>query len=155
MNQIYAPEKIEFIGKSLFLAGPTPRSADVQSWRPEALDLLGQLHFKGTVLIPERRDWTTKFEYNEQVEWEWQGLENCDAIVFWIPRNLKTGVFGLTTNIEFGMYVKSGKIRYGRPDSADNVSYLDSLYLKHTTLQPHNSLEYLLNDIMNFLEVNF
>jgi len=150
MKQIYTPEKIEFVGKSIFLAGPTPRSIDVQSWRPEALDLLSQLHFDGTVLIPERRDWATKFEYNEQVEWEWQGLENCHAIVFWIPRNLST-MPAFTTNVEFGSYVRSGRAYYGRPDGSPKNDYLDWLYEKVTKREPENNLENLLERVINGL----
>ena len=38
---------------SIFLAGPTPRSNDIKSWREEAIKILEQLEFEGIVYIPE------------------------------------------------------------------------------------------------------
>ncbi len=143
MNVVYCPRKIEFLGKSIFLAGPTPRSADVRSWRPIALHILEDLKFAGTVLVPERDDWSRSFEYTDQVEWEWEGLENCTAIAFWIPRELKT-MPAFTTNVEFGSYVRSQRAWYGRPDSSPKCDYLDWLYGKTTGRKPFNNLRDLL-----------
>jgi hypothetical protein len=56
MNVVFADEPLEFRPPSLFLAGPTPRSAEVASWRPGALHILSELGFGGSVLVPERRD---------------------------------------------------------------------------------------------------
>ena len=40
--------------KSVFLAGPTPRQKDIDSWRPEAIEIFrGRLQFTGTLLVPE------------------------------------------------------------------------------------------------------
>ena len=143
MKTIYTPEPVILEGKSIFLAGPTPRSIHVKSWRPNALELLEILDFGGTVLVPERRDWATKFDYLSQVEWEWEGLENCLAIVFWVPRHLGT-MPAFTTNVEFGSYVRSGRAYYGRPDNASKCDYLDWLYEKVTSRKPHNNLYELL-----------
>src|SRR6266511_3357557 len=57
MDVVFADQLLQVRQPSLFLAGPTPRSADVPSWRPEALNLLRGLGFAGTVLVPERRGW--------------------------------------------------------------------------------------------------
>ncbi len=54
MNIIYSGDPPVFEAPSLFLAGPTPRRAEVLSWRPEAIQILGKGRFSGTVLIPER-----------------------------------------------------------------------------------------------------
>lgn len=147
MKVIYTPEPVILDGKSIFLAGPTPRSAEVASWRPYALELLDKLNFKGTVCVPERRDWKVAFEYNDQVEWEWQGLENCTAIVFWVPREVKT-MPAFTTNVEFGSYVRSGRAFYGRPDGSAKNRYLDWLYGKTTGRKPHNNLHELLMEVI-------
>ncbi len=143
MNVIYSPEPVILLGPSIFLAGPTPRSRDVQSWRPKALELLEKMNFDGTVLVPEHRNWDYQFDYMNQVEWEWEGLENCSAIVFWVPRELKT-MPAFTTNVEFGSYVRSGRAFYGRPDGSPKNSYLDWLYEKVTKRKPHNELGALL-----------
>jgi hypothetical protein len=115
--------------RSIFLAGPTPRSSDVKSWRPEALDYLRRTGFDGDVLVPERKDFKAQFGYCDQVEWELMGLERCSVVLFWVPRDMVT-MPALTTNVEFGMYIKSNKIVYGRPQTAANIRYLDVLYQK-------------------------
>lgn len=143
MKIIYTPESIKLEGRSIFLAGPTPRSKDVQSWRPHALELLEKLNFAGTVLIPECRTEVRNHEYLDQVEWEWKGLENCNRILFWVPRNLET-MPAFTTNVEFGSYVRSWRALYGRPDGSPKNDYLDWLYEKVTKRKPHNDLYSLL-----------
>lgn len=128
---------------SIFLAGPTPRSLKDPSWRPDALKILERLDYKGQVFIPE---WTVKEEhinYDNQVEWEYFGLENCTKVVVWVPRDLVT-MPAFTTNVEFGLYVKSGKMVYGRPDKAPKNRYLDWCYKKHNQLPVYNNLENLL-----------
>ena len=91
------------------------------------------------VLVPERRDWTVTFSYLDQVEWEYQGLETCSAIAFWIPRDVQT-LPGFTTNVEFGRYVGSGRCVYGRPDDVPHTGYLDWMYTKVTGRKPEHSL---------------
>jgi hypothetical protein len=111
----------------LFLAGPTPRSPEVLSWRPNALQLLDALLFPGTVFVPENPGpGGLSTSYEEQVRWEWACLERADAIVFWVPRELKT-LPGFITNIEFGLYCRSGKVLLGYPPAAPKMRYLHLL----------------------------
>jgi len=139
MNTVFADQPMELHHPTLFLAGPTPRSPEVPSWRPQALEWLRGLDFTGTVLVPERRDWSVKFNYLDQVEWEYAGLESCSVIAFWVPRKLET-LPGFTTNVEFGRYVGSGRCVYGRPEGAPHTRYLDWLYAKLTGRRPENTL---------------
>lgn len=139
MNVIFARELVTVWRPSIFLAGPAPRSAEVQSWRPEALDALRALGFAGTVLVPEPRDWSAKLSYLNQVEWEYEGLEDCSVVAFWVPRDMQT-LPGFTTNVEFGRYVGSSRCVYGRPDKAPHTKYLDWLYQKLTGQAPLNTL---------------
>lgn len=139
MNTHYSDQPLEFEGASIFLAGPTPRSDAVRSWRPEAVKILGDLGFAGTVLIPERPNWKAGFDYQDQVEWEFAGLERADALLFWVPRDLES-LPGFTTNVEFGRYVASGRMVYGRPARRPHNRYLDWLYVKCTGLSPHETL---------------
>src|SRR5262245_50045734 len=136
MNVVFSDQPVEVRSPSIFLAGPTPRSAEVKSWRPEALDILRELGFSGTVVVPECRDWSLKLD---QVEWEYLGLEGCSVIAFWVPRQLPL-LPGFTTNVEFGRYVGSGRCVYGRPDKAPHTGYLDWLYTKVTGRQPEMTL---------------
>jgi hypothetical protein len=139
MNVLYADQALDLRPPSLFLAGPTPRRAGVTSWRPQALDILTRLGFAGTVLVPERQDWSVRFSYLDQVEWEFAGLEAATVLAFWVPRDLDT-LPGFTTNVEFGRYVGSGRCFYGRPDGAPQTRYLDWLYQKLTGRRPADTL---------------
>lgn len=123
---------------AIFLAGPTPRTPDVPSWRPEAIHLFQQHQFTGSLFIPESQSGTYS-SYLHQVEWELEHLEKADYILFWIPRNLKN-MPAFTTNVEFGLYAKSDKIIYARPDDAPKNKYLDVLYKKFNTRPIFSSL---------------
>lgn len=126
MNIIYAGQPFpKFTRKSIFLAGPTPRSSAVKSWRPDALALLAAYGYDGDVYIPEPEDminrnrerageWKVE-DYTNQIEWENEGLERADCILFWIPRDMVT-MPALTTNDEFGYWKGSGKCVLGTPD---------------------------------------
>lgn len=128
---------------SIFLVGPTPRDKDTPSWRPFALKLLEALNYSDQVLVPERSDKAWKMAYEDQVEWEHYGLEHCDRIVAWVPRDIQK-MPAFTTNVEFGMYVKSARMLYGRPDSAEKCRYLDWLYKKYNNKPIYNNLPELL-----------
>lgn len=110
--------------KAIFLAGPTTRSKEVVSWRPEALRLLETSGYDGAVFVPETRPGTDRWwNWEDQVAWEARGLNLADVIVFWIPRNLVT-LPGFTTNVEYGEWFKSGKVVLGAPKDAAKVGYL-------------------------------
>lgn len=153
MKLNHSDEPLAIEGASLFLAGPTPRRREVVSWRPEAIEILVRVGFEGTVLVPERRDWQHRFDYVDQVEWEFAGLERADAIVFWIPRDVEL-LPGFTTNVEFGRYVGSGRVIYGRPDGRPHNRYLDWLYTKLTGQAPHNELADTLRAAVRLAQVN-
>lgn len=113
--------------KSIFLAGPTPRGENVISWRTEACEILKQLGFDGVVYVPEYSTWKPKDDYVDQAMWERIALTNATVILFWVPRKLPNmGAF--TTNVEFGYWLHSGKVIYGRPNDASKIKYLDWLY---------------------------
>jgi hypothetical protein len=124
MNLVYAPEPLPSSGgaPSIFLAGPTPRSQDVRSWRPEAVRLFEQAGFMGTLLLPEDRGGVFHGDYDTQVEWETEALQAATVIMFWIPRKLDT-MPAFTTNDEWGYWKSSGKCVFGAPPWAAKVSY--------------------------------
>lgn len=133
--------------KSIFLAGPTPRSENVKSWRIEACQTLEALGYDGVVYVPEYSTWTPKRNYDDQAEWEREALTAASVILFWIPRDLTT-MPAFTTNVEFGYWIHTGKVIYGRPDESSKNSYLDWLYKKDTNRNPINSLTVLLDEAM-------
>lgn len=130
--------------KSIFLAGPTPRSLDIETWRKEAINILNSLGFDGVVYVPELEVDNRTFNYDNQVWWEREALYNADAIAFWIPRSEKLPAF--TTNVEYGYWIakNSSKVIYGRPDNSEKNRYLDWLYQTETGNKPINNLEELL-----------
>jgi len=148
MNIVYTMEELpETIEKTIFLAGPTPRTKDVLSWRPEALKLLELFGFDGTVFVPELRPTTaaavrlgsvidnimtgTKsysryaahtYDWNKQVKWEYDAIHMSDCVLFWIPRQMNT-MPAFTTNDEWGFLKGSGKVVFGAPDNAPKTRY--------------------------------
>ncbi len=123
MQVIYTGEEApRIITKSIFLAGPTPRSANVGSWRPEALEIFERLGYDGIVFVPEFRDGKRVADYVAQVEWEERYLNMADCILFYVPRKMKT-MPALVTNTEWGVWCDSGKVVFGAPKDAEKVSY--------------------------------
>lgn len=143
MNVVYTMEELpETIDKTIFLAGPTPRTSDVLSWRPEALKLLEMLGFDGTVFVPELRPLDSvidnimtraygknrsgyaahTYDWNKQVQWEYDAIQMSDCVLFWIPRQMDT-MPAFTTNDEWGFLKGSGKVVFGAPDNAPKTRY--------------------------------
>lgn len=131
MDVVYTGEETPTkITKSIFLAGPTPRVEEVPSWRPDALRLLEDMGFTGTVFVPEDRDGGTHLDYDHQIDWEEKHLNVADCIVFWVPRDISPDSTGFpkmpafTTNIEWGTWADSGKVVLGAPEDAEKMMYL-------------------------------
>ncbi len=139
----YSDQEILKGEKSIFLAGPTPRGEDAISWRKEACKTLEELGFDGIVYVPEYSTWKPKESYNDQAMWERIGLTEATVIIFWIPRQIPE-MMGFTTNVEFGYWLHSGKVLYGRPDGTPKTKYLDWLYELDFNLKPYNDLKSLL-----------
>ena len=139
--------------KSIFLAGPTPREEKVASWRVDAVKKLEELGFDGVVFVPEYSTWVPKTNYVDQANWEREALTEATVILFWIPRSLPD-MPGFSTNVEFGYWLHSKKVIYGRPDGAPKTKYLDWLYKTDYNEEPFNDLDKLLEyavEIINIL----
>lgn len=120
---------LEF-SRSIFLAGPSPRDENQETWRPTALSYLEQIGYDGVVFVPEYenpdpKEWANQGRpYQEQVDWEEKCLNMSDQIVFWVPRDMDSGMFALTTNVEWGKWQALGKCILAAPAKADHVRYL-------------------------------
>jgi len=140
MQVIYAKEEVpESFAKAVFLAGPTPRSKDVESWRLEAIRLLEEAGYDGVVFSPEDRSSEWKGDYTDQVEWEEKCLHLADCILFWIPRELNT-MPAFTTNTEWGVWMDSGKVVFGVPNNAAKVNY-QKYYAEKLKVPAANTLQ--------------
>ena len=152
----YSDQEVLKNQKSIFLAGPTPRGENAESWRTIACNIIEQLGFDGVVYVPEYSTWKPKADYVDQAQWERDALSNASVIAFWIPRTLPD-MPAFTTNVEFGYWIHTGKVLYGRPDDAKKIKYLDWLYKTDTNKDPYSSLEELLYgsvELANQLGVN-
>ncbi len=148
----YSDQKIIKGKKSIFLAGPTPRGENVISWRTEACKILAELGFDGVVYVPEYSTWKPKEDYIDQAMWERTALTEATTILFWIPRKLPE-LPAFTTNVEFGYWLHSKKVIYGRPDNAQKTKYLDWLYELDYNKKPFNNLEELLKEATKITKI--
>jgi len=141
----YSDSGIQKSEKSIFLAGPTPRKKNIETWRKEALEILASLNFDGLVYVPEDEFDERRKDYVDQADWEREALHNATVIVFWVPRVLPD-MPAFTTNVEFGYWMAkdSDKVIYGRPEGAEKTKYLDWLYKKEKAEQPINDLNELM-----------
>lgn len=120
VNLVMAREDIP-PGPSVFLAGPSHADA-AQSWRHAAVETLGSAWTgKETlnVLSPESRGGVRAKSYRDQVDWETMARASANAILFWIPRDM-TSMPGMTTNVEFGLDVTTGRAVLGCPADCPN-----------------------------------
>lgn len=150
MELNYSNQQIKTNKKSIFLAGPVPRNSSVESWRNEAIDILKKYNFNGLVYIPECEKFHNIEGDIDQMLWDREALTNATAILMWIPRNMKT-MPALTSNIEFGYYLNSGKFFYGRPNDSEYNEYLDWLYKYDLKKEPKDDLNELVKEVINFV----
>jgi len=127
------PKIEDYLKRSIFLAGPInrDRSLSATHWQQEAIDILTQMNFIGTVFCPKRFVVAPQFDYDEQVDWEHAAIRASKVVLFWVPRD-EDQLKGFTTNIEFGLCCGGWKpmtqIVYGRPVGAPKTRYMDKLY---------------------------
>ena len=146
------------VTKSVFLAGPSPRNSTQPNWRKDAVSFLQNANFDGTVFIPipsnlwEQTSTTWDVEYDSQVTWEIKARQMADSILYWIDRDIESGMLGLTTNVEFGNDIQTGKVWYGRPDSADKIRYLDHV-AQNADIAVFNDLETIVQSVVKHLGV--
>lgn len=147
MRVIFAQEPIPEERGGIFLAGPTRRTYThpcVDDWRYYMRSALQTVGCPDSMLLyipePESGNWDD-CHYLSQVEWEFAAMYLASVILFWIPRNMQLGMLGLTTNVEFGFWLRSGKVILGYPENAEHVYYLAWLLEKETGRIPFKTME--------------
>lgn len=150
------------VTKSIFLAGPSPRTLDEVDSRHDALAVLRALNFDGVVFIPVPRERflnnstdKASWSYDNQIVWECEARERTDLVAFWLSREIDRskedlGMPGFTTNFELGEDLHSGKVVYGRPASAPKCRYMDKR-VEELGLTVHESLESLFAEALERL----
>lgn len=107
----------------IFLAGPCIREKHYdlfEPWRNTAIDMFEKYGFKGDIFSPEP---FCRSGYQDQILWEEMYLTHAKVIMFWIPRQLDI-LPAFTSNVEFGEWMKSGKVVLGYPPRACKMGYL-------------------------------
>lgn len=150
---LYTGDKIKKLGNTIFLAGPSPRDSDTESWRPAFIKQLFDSGFRGTIINPENKEFNEEFNYDNQVNWEDKGLNAADLIIFWVPRDLDK-LPGFTTNVEYGEWMKSGKVILGYPEDAAKMNYLAYKAYKYNLTIVHNTKQMCkaINDYFRYKE---
>jgi hypothetical protein len=156
MHLIYSDHKFENRGglPSIFLAGPSPRGVGEdhpKDWRDEAIQIYKEINYEGRIFIPKPSSGILE-SYDVQIEWELHHLNIADVILFWVPRKYPE-MKGMTTNVEFGMWVKDPKVIYGRPDWAEQTRYLDHLYKKYLHRNPQTNLRTIVEASKDLVEI--
>ncbi len=140
---VAGPEK-----KAIFLAGPSPRKPEHLNWRLDALRILEELKFPGTVFIPLPRNGIVE-DYDQQVDWEQEMMNRSAVILFWIPRDLET-LPGFSTNVEFGQKVCQRNIVVGFPPNSPKNKYIGKIANRHGHLV-HDTLEKTIRAAIDYL----
>lgn len=114
---------------TVFLAGSIEMGA-AEKWQDKVCELLKST--KWTILNPRRDDWDSSWEqrientqFNEQVSWELQGIENSEFILLYFDPNTKSPI----TLLELGLIAGSAPEKllvicpdgYWRKDNVDIV----------------------------------
>ncbi len=157
MKVCYYDTEMQKGARSIFLAGPTVRMSQLESWkgdfwRKDALKILEELGFDGIVYVPEYLYYKDIISDQEKFDWEWDALHSSGVVLFWVPRQFPE-LPAMCTNVEFGYYNGIGKkVVYGRPDTADKNGYLDELFAKLYNKKPQNDLKSLLKEAVQIVK---
>jgi len=108
IKTIYAPNKLNVIGTSIFLAGSIEMGV-AEEWQTKVINLFNDVKHDVTFLNPRRTDWDSSWEqsiknnqFREQVEWELEALEKADYVFLYLSPGtqspislLELGLFGI------------------------------------------------------------
>ncbi len=108
-----APENIETRDRrlpSVFLAGSIEMDKAID-WQSECEKELDKNY---NVFNPRRESWDNSWkqeasnpQFNEQVSWELNALEQADIVIMYFASNTKSPI----SLLEFGLYAQSGKMK--------------------------------------------
>lgn len=112
-SRVIKPDSIDQNKKydhSIFLAGSI-EMGKAEDWQEKISNYL--ISYKTTIFNPRRKNWDASWEqkqssqqFNHQVNWELDKLEECDIIFMNIIGETKSPI----TLLELGAYSRSGKI---------------------------------------------
>lgn len=146
---VKAPESYSTIGKiTVFLAGSIEMGT-AEKWQDKVSESIDSSNV--VILNPRRDDWDSSWKqsindpkFNEQVEWELDGLDNCDITIFYFDPETKSPI----TLLELGMQLEkqSSFIFVCCPEGfwrKGNVEMVCDRY----QITPYTDLDKLLSDV--------
>jgi hypothetical protein len=124
---------LENIGVTVFLAGSIEMGA-AENWQEEITHKLSELDLDVTIFNPRRDSWDSSWkqeernpEFNHQVNWEMNKLEECDIIFMYFSPNTKSPI----SLLELGLHAGTSKMIVCCPDGfwrKGNVQIVCSRY---------------------------
>jgi hypothetical protein len=109
MQLITAPESLEILHHSIFLAGSIEQDV-AEKWQDRVVESLSHLDI--TILNPRRKAWDASWvqsidnpQFNEQVNWELSALEKADKVIVYFDKNTKSPI----TLMELGLFANTNK----------------------------------------------
>ena len=149
-KEIKAPEKLDIIGPSIFLAGSIEMGKAI-NWQDKITKTLQNITC--TILNPRRDDWDSTWEqkienkkFREQVEWELQAQEFADYNVFYFDKDTKSPI----TLLELGLFCKDKKSCVCCPEGFYRKGNVDIVCNKYN-VECVNTLEELIEWIKEVL----
>ncbi len=145
MQVIKPPQKLAFIGKSIFLAGSI-EMGQAENWQEAIEKQLADVDV--TILNPRRDGWDSTWEqsinnvdFREQVDWELAALEMADFIFMYFDPTTKSPI----SLLELGLHARSGKLIVCCPEGYWRKGNVDIVCRKYNVKQIDElNLEFLL-----------
>ena len=152
MKVINPTMQIQFNKKSIFLCGTMPHDGQTD-WRNKVIDALDRLGYDGVVYNPDYSNipQSKRLDYGDQILWEINAMKSSAIVCFWIDREFPNHP-GLTTNVEFGYWVRSSKVLYGRPHNDEKCFYLDYVYRLEQNREPVETVEDLIKELTKMIK---
>lgn len=116
MVEIKPPKSGEIQGRTVFLAGSIEMGV-AEDWQTKVANRFESNQV--TLYNPRRDEWDSSWKqeqkesnFNEQVNWEMNNLEDCDIIFMYLDPNTKSPI----SLLELGLHAGSGKMIVVCPD---------------------------------------
>lgn len=151
MNVIKPPYSLENIQSkfSVFLAGSIEMGV-AENWQEKIENALEETD-DICILNPRRDDWDSSWkqaidneQFNEQVNWELDGLEKANMIVFYFSPETKSPV----SMLELGLFARSGKLVVCCPEGFWRKGNID-IVCRNYKIKQVNSLDEIIQNIKN------
>lgn len=150
MREINPPQnfKNESIIGDIFLAGSIEMGV-AENWQKRFIEEFSETELR--FLNPRRLDWDSSWkqeidnpQFNEQVNWELDGLDFADLIVFYFVPNTKSPI----TLMELGLHAQSGKCIVCCPEGFWRKGNVDIVCEKYK-IKSVKSFEELVTEVKN------